>query len=60
MAVKTVDGPSLKLLGLARLEERFLTCILLLVKSPSLPEEPKHPARFWREMIGIGDAYSAW
>ena len=43
MAIETVDGPVLKLLGLAMLEERFLIRILLLVKSPSLPGEAKCP-----------------
>ena len=60
MAVETIDGPALKLLGLAGLEERFLSHILLLVKSPGLPREAKRPARLWRERIGIGGAYPAW
>ena len=60
MAIETVYGPALKLLDPTGLEERFLTCILLLVKSPSLPGEVKRPAHFWRERIGIGGAYSTW
>ena len=41
MAIETVDGPALELLGLARPEEHFLTYIFLLVKSPGLPGEAK-------------------
>ena len=44
MAVVTIDGPALKLLGPAGLAERFLTYILLPVKSPGLPGEAKRPA----------------
>ena len=57
MAVETIDGPTLKLLGLVVLEEHYLTHILLPVKSPGLSGEAKCPARLWRERIGIGGAY---
>ena len=60
MAIETVDGPVLKLLGLAMLEERFLIRILLLVKSPGLPGKAKHPARLWWERIGIAGTYPVW
>ena len=60
MAMKTVDGPTLKLLGPVMVEECFLTCILLPIKSYGLPEKAKYPARLWRERIGIEGAYPVW
>ena len=59
MVVETIDGPALKLLDPTGLEERFLTYILLLVKSSGLPGEAKCPVRLFRERIEIGGAYPA-
>ena len=59
MAIKTIDGPALELLGLAGPEERFLTYMFLLVKSLGLPRGVKCLACLRRERIGIAGAYPA-
>ena len=59
MVIKTINGLALELMGPVGLEEHFLTYIFLLVKSPGLPGEAKHPAHLRRERIGIVGAYPA-